>query len=371
MAITAVVCAAIAVAWVLLTPTPALPVTVMTPERRDLATQLDLNAVVINRQVLTITALLDGEIASISAREGDVVAPGDRLAVLDSQRAESLLDQAEAQLSSAEQKLDIAERHHRRMQNLSRAGNTSQQTLDESLDAWQSRAADVDIAASNVAVVRLQLQNTAIAAPFDGVVTRQFAEVGQWVEAGTPLFEVVASDGYLIEAQVDASDWAKVKLGQAVTLSTESAPGLQWESTVSWIAPSVSQNQRQAKSVSVRFEFGDAAPRLLLGQDIDAELELERVNDVLSLPLSAMQEDAPGSYSVFVARDGRALRAPLDVGLINATHAEIAAGLSSDDHVILSREPLTDGQAVELVQRTDQAALSGAVGDDAPVAASQ
>jgi len=54
----------------------------------------------------------------------------------------------------------------------------------------------------------LQIQNATVSAPLDGVVIQEATEAGQWVKAGTPLFELAAKDGYLIEAQVDASDWA-------------------------------------------------------------------------------------------------------------------------------------------------------------------
>ncbi len=323
-------------AWQFVRPTPPVQVSVVSPTKQTLTTSLDLNAVVINDQVVTITALLDGEIASVVFRPGESVKGKEVLAVLDNQQALSILNKAEAELGYAQQKSSIASRTYARLKNLSSAGNTSKQNLDDSLDALRGAQAEVEIAEANVRLAEIQLKNATIEAPFNGIVTEQFVEVGQWVEAGTPLFQIVAENGYLIEAQVDASDWALVETGQKVILSTESAPNTEWESEVSWIAPSVSLNQRDAKSVAVRFEFGDNAPNLLLGQEVDVQLELERVENALTLPLSSMRETAPGEFQVFVNQNDKAIATEIELGLQNATHAEIVSGLSSSNQIIIS-----------------------------------
>jgi RND family efflux transporter MFP subunit len=322
------------VAWQYLKPEPLTRVSMVAPVEQTLSTNLDLNAVVINDQVVTITALLDGEISSVVFREGEKVKKQEVLAVLDNKQAQSLLNKARAEFNYAKQKVNTASRSYSRIKNLSNAGNTSKQNLDESLDQLRGAQAEVEIAEANITLAEIQLQNATIESPFDGIVTQQHAEVGQWVEAGTPLFNVVAENGFLIEAQVDASDWAQVTLGQTVSLSTETAPDKRWQSTVAWIAPRVSQNRRDAKSVAVRFEFGEESPKLLLGQEVDAKLELQRVDNALTLPLSAMHEEAPNAYVVYVVENNKAKRVPVELGLQNATYAEIKSGIGSGDKVI-------------------------------------
>lgn len=321
-------------AWLYLKPEPPVRVGVIEPTVQSLSTKLDLNAIVINSQIVTITALVDGEIGKISAREGVSVKDAQTLAVLDDKKAKSLLDKARAELSYSEQNLKSTSRTYTRLNNLSKAGNASKQSLDDSMDAFRSAEAKLTVATADVTLAELQYENSTVSAPFDGVVTKQFVETGQWVEAGTPLFELAADDGYLIEAQVDASDWARVSMNQRVSLTTESSPDKKWESTVSWIAPTITVNDRDAKAVAIRFTFGDDAPALLLGQEINAELVLEQVNNALTLPLSAMHETEPNQFSVFLAVDNKAKLTPVSVGLINATHAQITDGLSQDDTVI-------------------------------------
>lgn len=333
--------------WQSLEPTPPRQVQIISPKVQTLSTSLELNSVVINDQIVTITALLDGEIGQIEAREGDVVKKGQTLAVLDNKRANSLLEKAEAELAYRKQKVNSASRGYTRIKDLSNAGSTSKQDLDDALDDLLSSQSEVAIAEADLALAELQMQNTIVRAPFDGIVTKQFAESGQWVEAATPMFELVAEDGYLIEAQVDASDWTSVSTGQTVSLSTSSSPDKTWQSTVSWIASSIDNEQRDAKTVAIRFDFGKNPPPLLLGQEVDATLTLEQAEEALTLPLSSMVEHASNQYGVFVADGNKAVWTPVVVGLQNATHAQIVSGVADNDSVIKTRgEPLEDGTEV-------------------------
>lgn len=340
---------AVALAWYFFKPVPPTKVSAVEPQVQSLSTHLDLNAVVINDQVVTITALLNGEIGKIQVSEGTNVQKGQALALLDNQQAQSMLDKARAELDYKQKKFNSANRAYARIKSLSNAGNASKQQLDDSLDAYRASESEVSVAKATVTLAELQLQNATIEAPFAGVITEQYAETGQWVEAGTPLFKLVAANGYLIEAQVDASDWASVSENQSVLLTTESAPDYQWYSSVSWIAPTVALNDRNAKAVAIRFPLGEKAPELLLSQELNAELELERIEDALTLPLSALIETEPGEYAVFVNKGDRAVFTPIEVGLINATHAEIVGGIGENTQVIVARQGrLTNDMPIEI-----------------------
>lgn len=335
--------------WYYLRPVEPIYVNAVQPLRQTLSHTLDLNALVINERIVTITALLNGEIKQTTVREGERVDRGQTLAVLNAEEAQSLLGKAQAELAYKRQKLNTARKRYARVKNLSSAGNTSKQTLDDSLDTFKSAEAELSIAEASLQLAELRLKNGNIIAPFAGIITKQHVETGQWVEAGTPLFRLVDELGYLIEAQVDASDWSQVSLGQLVALSTESAPDNHWQSAVTWMAPVVALNERDAKSVAIRFKLGNESPPLLLGQEVDAALILEQVDDVLTLPLTAMQEVAPGEFAVFRHVDNKASYTPLDVGLINATHAQVTGGIKQDDVIVYSlKNTLADAMAIEI-----------------------
>lgn len=320
------------------------------PERRALAATLELTGTVINDRTVTITALLDGEIVDIGAREGDVVVAGDALATLDNRFAATELDKARAELELARQVLSSASREHERTENLSSRAELSRRAMDDSEDALIRATIELRVAEAAVRLVELKVENATVAAPFAGTVTDRSAETGQWIEAGTKLFTLVATDGDVIEARVDAADTSRVALDQAVALSSEGWPGRSWDSAVAWISPDVTigDGDGAANRFAVRMPLGDGAPALKLGERVDVSLETERREGVLVLPLDALDEYAPGRYRVLVDVAGTARARDVETGLVTIDSAEIVGGLEDDERVVTP---------------------AGAVDADAPVAA--
>ncbi len=326
-------------------PEPVVSVSTVVVEKGDIVRTLNLVGEVINDQTVTMTALLDGEIISIKAREGDAVRKGDTLAELDSQEANTLLDKAKAELQYQQQNVETTTRNHQRLLDLSQAGNASKQALDDALNAKLSAEAAVKVGTTSVTLSELKLQNARIEAPFDGTVVLQSAEIGQWVEAGTRLFTIVSDTGNVIQAEVDSSEWSRVGLEQVAQLSTDAIPDTQWPSEVKWIAPNISEDS--GNTFAVRFSLGDDTPAFLLGQELDVDLELDRVTDVLTAPLQALIEESPGQFVTFVSEAGEAKRRTVELGLKNLIDAEVTAGLNQGDVLILpGRYRLFDGMPI-------------------------
>lgn len=334
-----------AIAYWQFKPDPVVSVSTVSVDKGDIIRTLNLVGEIINDQTVTMTALLDGEIISIKAREGDAVSKGDTLAELDSQEANKLLDKANAELQYQQQNVETTTRNYQRLRNLSRAGNASRQALDDALNAMLSAEAAVKVATASVSLAELKLQNARIEAPFDGTVVLQSAEIGQWVEAGTRLFTIVSDTGNVIEAEVDSSEWSRVELEQVALLSTDAIPEKQWPSRVKWIAPNISEDS--GNTFAVRFSLGDDTPAFLLGQELDVDLELDRVTDVLTAPLQALIEESPGQFVVYVADAGEAKRRTVEIGLKNLIDAEITSGLDQGDVLVLpGRHRLYDGMPI-------------------------
>jgi len=326
---------------------PTVSVKIQTVTLDSVESTLQLTGKVINDRTVTITALLDGEITAILSREGDSVEKGDVLAELDSRQAQALVDKADAELVFQRQALKAAERNYERTQRLSTAGNASRQAMDDSLDQRLGAEASVKAAEATLSLNQLRLDNAIIRSPFAGTVISKTAETGQWLEAGSPLFTVVATIGTVIEATVNASDWSRIGLGQVVTLSTETSDDESWHSKISWIAPTVSRERDSENTVAVRFPIGDDAPVLLLGQEIDVDLILERVDNVIVVPLDALTEIQGEDYVAYVLDGDTARQRVVTLGITSLSDAEVLTGISEGDELLLpGRQQLSDGQTV-------------------------
>ena len=183
------------------------------------------------------------------------------------------------------------------------------------------------------------------------MVTEQTAETGQWVEAGTQLFTVVATAGRVIEAPVDASDAARVSLDQSVSLSradaSQSEESRAWASEVVWISQRVNVADG-GNSFDVRLALDERAPSLMLGEQIDVELEIDSRTSVPVLPLEAIRERGQEEAVVYVfTADGTLSERQVRTGLFTVDAVEIVEGLIEGESVALPRGvPLSDGLSV-------------------------
>jgi RND family efflux transporter MFP subunit len=315
--------------------------------RGSIDSRLQLTGRVINDRTVTLTALLDGEIMAIRAREGDVVKAGAVLAELDSRQAQALLDKANAELLLQQHSVDAALRNYERIRQLFEVGNASEQALDDSLDTKLAAEASLQAAQATLTLNQLRLDNAMIRSPFAGTVIQQSAETGQWLEAGQPLFKVVATEGMVIETPVSATDWPRLSVGQKVELTSEVNSDIHWTSEVSWIAPTVVERDSEGNTVAVRFPPGEDAPALLLGQEVDVDLSLQQVDNVLVVPFQVLQEGSSGEFTAFVLEDDSARQRRVAIGLTSLDTAEIVYGLAEGDQVIIpGGQLLHDGQAV-------------------------
>lgn len=332
-------------AWFYLRPEPPVVVDVIVAERSEIATSLQLTGQVVNDRTVSITALLDGEITGINARQGDAVAAGAVLASLDNQVAIAQVTKAEAELAYQRRHLQIANSNYNRTRNLLDKGSGTQQAVDDRLLEKRRVEAAFKVAEADLAIRQLQMKNAEIKAPFAGTIIQQQAEVGQWVEAGTQLFVLVADDGQVVEMLVDAGDATKVVLGQRAELSLEADPDSSWENEVIWIAPSITASGN-SNALAVRVSM-DGVSGLLLDQQVDVELELARREDVVVLQQAALLSNS-GEYYVLLENNGVASRQSVEPGIFSVDTVEILKGLDAGDRVILpGLIPPKDGQAIE------------------------
>ena len=309
-------------------------------ESGSLVTALSLTGELVNDRTVTITALVDGEITAVTAREGDTVKAAATLAEQDPVTARALLEKARAEQNIALANAKEAKSSLDRTERLWRRGDMSEQLYDDARHTSLKADSSVIVAKSAVTIAARAVRDATIRAPFDGQVIEQTTETGQWVEAGTPLFVLVATTGQVIEAYVDATDIASVDLDQAAIMTSDAWPSQSWRSKVDWIAPVIASPGRRRSAdvppnaIAVRLPMGAKAPTLRLGQQVDVELETARRDDVLKLPLTALRQNANGDFEALTVDAGEVQVRPVQTGLVTLDMAEITDGLSEGEEVI-------------------------------------
>ncbi|MES9939447.1 MAG: efflux RND transporter periplasmic adaptor subunit, partial [Candidatus Thiodiazotropha sp. 6PLUC7] len=259
-------------------------------ERGELELVVRVTGEVINDRSVALTALVDGQVVAVDVGVGDRVKAEQALASMDNRAAAANRQRAQAFVQQQAVGRKEAKRRFQRLQKLVSKGAVTQEQLEDAKLNLEAATAALEVAKAELRLTDVAQEWQQITAPFDAVVVKKSTEVGQWVEAGTTLFSLVALDHWEIEAHVDAVDSGRIKIGQQIELRCDAFPGKKWLSEVNWIGPNVEQEKdHQLNTFSVRMRLGDEAPPLLLGQQLDLKIEVARREGVLKLPFTALK----------------------------------------------------------------------------------
>ncbi len=299
---------------------------------------------------------ISGQIVSLPYREGAQVKQGAILLELwnDDLKAsraltEEELKAAEAQARAACTSAALAERESARQTRLKPSGLVSADVVDKAqAQAASLRAqchaseAQVDVVRARFATLDAQLDRTIVRAPFDGVIAELNGELFEITAPSPPgiptppAVDLVEFGCIYIEAPIDEVDAAAVRVGMPVRVQLDAFRDELFDGQVRRIGAYVEDREKQARFVTVEIELA-ADPRnarLLPGYSADAEIILDRRDDVLRLPSEVIMED--GGVLVFAPDSGGIARRTLRKGLSNWRWTEVLEGLNAGEQVVVN-----------------------------------
>src|SRR2546428_480476 len=176
--------------------------------------------------------------------EGDRVAKGTVLARLRESEFEESVRQARAQVVEAEATLRRARQDFERADALNKTQSLTQPDYDQARTQLDVSEARLEGAQAQYQVARTSLDDCALKAPFDGVVTTAALQVGQLVSPQTAGF--VLDDLTSVKAIFGVSDvmLEELKLGRTLSMSTQSMPGSELHGRITRIAPAADPKSR-------------------------------------------------------------------------------------------------------------------------------
>ena len=267
-----------------------------------------------------VTAQLEGWVEAVPARENQQVSRGSLMAVIDSTEYALGVEQARADLLTAEADFrqmvlfedeieDTGVREERRRVARARSG------LDQR---------EVELRRAE-----LELARTRVTAPFEGRVANIRVVQGQYVTPGTELVTIVDLDPIKVEVQVLESELAFLSAGRSAEVSFAAYPGERFSGRIETINPVVDPETRTGR-VTVMLQNGDG--RIKPGMYAEVSLDAEALPDRVMVPRAAILERGEGRRrNMLFVYDGEA-----DGGLAKWRYVNI--GRENDTHVELLRE---------------------------------
>jgi RND family efflux transporter MFP subunit len=361
-------------------PPEPLAVTTAAVENRPIERHLRVTGSLLADEQAEVSAELAGRVTATPVERGTRVAAGALLVRISAsetsaqlQEAEANAGQIEARLGlapgqafdpkrvpdvlNAQASLDLAEAEFARIQALldqkvvSRSEWEQRRTQVEAARQQYKVAVNVaeqsyrslQAARARVALANKSLADTAVRAPFSGLVAERAVSVGDYVTKGARVATVVSIDPLRVELTVPEQAIAQVKVGQPVRLGVDAYPGVEFAATVRFVSPSVRVDQR---ALTVEAVAPNEDGRLKPGLFVTALIQLGAPAPALTVPGSAV-ETVSGTSRVFVVKDGKAEERIVTLGEKLGDRVEVTSGLADGD--VVAAEPrgrLTDGMAV-------------------------
>ncbi len=257
--------------------------------------------------------------------------------------------EAEAQANLEAQLAQLAEQQ----QNLAETQKGSR--IEEIAQA----EAEVVEAQAQLDSVQIQLNKTTVRAPFAGIITRRYAEKGDYVDSTTAASDTEGAtstsiselaSGLEIEAKIPEASIAQIKLGQTVNIQVDAYTNETFKGKVRLIAPrAIKDNNVTSFRVKVALTTGQS--KLQSGMNTRLTFISQPIVNAIAIPIAAVVTQADGKTGVYVAdAQNQAKFKVVKLGTTSGDRVEISAGLTKGDRIFTSPPSNVTIEGVDTVE---------------------
>jgi multidrug efflux pump subunit AcrA (membrane-fusion protein) len=345
---------------------------------------------------VTIYSKVQGWVEKINVREGDRVKVGQVLATLDAREAEATVAQSKASLEAAIARLkqvkataeeniqsqiqhtkanmDLAQADLIRARELYEKNFIARQQMDEAqmkfnvakaaydlaLNSIRQKTWENDIALAEAQVQQAkatldlnqaQLANLVILSPMNGKVTKRYVDPGTMAKDTTPILALMDLDVVKMVVNVIEKEFVRLHKGQPVQVTVTAFPGRTFQGNIAIITPAL---ELQSRTAEIQISIPNPGYILNPGMFGRVEILLRSTPQATLVPIQALIKDGNEDV-VFVVKEGKTHRRPIQKGASRDTVVEISRGLSPGEQVVTAgQEILRDGIPVRLVAKSEK-----------------
>lgn len=361
-------------------------------------------------RTVEVKSKIAGTVSDIMVNEGDHVASGQVLAVIDPDPTQTLLLlQKRSAVTQNRINLDQAEKELARLRELARSSLVSEKDVEDAENNFLLRQNAFTLAQQELDIMEREIETSGegteerivaskVRAPYDGYITRRYVEEGaivtsgiSSVAAGTDLFQIGDPSTRIIRAQISEVDIGRVDVGNDVRIMLDAYPDTSFAGRIKHIAPvGGTVSGRNVITFKTEIEILDGDPRLRPGMSCDVDILIAREDSTLWLPIESIHETTEGSgdedgddervvRSVYVKHDDfvpkkkkwgmfGAASSPFEafdprevtVGIVSENRMQILSGV--DTTMVIALDATAVAEALEALN--DTAAKTDTVSDD-------
>jgi len=301
-----------------------------------------------------IFARTNGYLKKWYADIGANVKAGQLLAEIDSPEVDQQLQQARADLATAQANMNLAEVTAARYKDLLKTDSVAQQDVDNATGNFDARKTTVESAQANVKRLLDMQAFEKVYAPFDGVITARNTDIGQLIDSGSSggtareLFHIAAMNPLRVYVNVPQFDSPEIRPGLHAELALTEFPGRRFQGSVVRSSGAIDNTSR---TLLTEVDVDNSARLLKPGGYVEVHLKLPSPVNTFTLPVNATIFKSAG-LQVAIVKNGKTISLiPVTPGRDFGTVIEIVAGLKGDEWVVLNpSDSLTDGAVVRVAE---------------------
>jgi len=358
----------------------AVTVGVTKVTRKTLQRQITLSSELVPFQEIDVYAKESGFVKNLYVDYGSRVQTGRLMAILEIPELEAELQVDQAAIKNATDEVSRAEHELKRYQAQYRAlhleytrlngvfesqpGLVAQQEVDDAQGKDLAAASQVDAGESALEAAQSQLlvgksrlihdqalfAYARITAPFSGVITQRYANLGTLMQAGTssstqsmPLVRLSQDDLFRLVIPVPESSVRYIRVGDPVDVHVPSL-NRSFPGKVARFSVDV---QEDTRTMHTEVDVPNRDRLLMPGMYAETTLTLEAKDNVLAVPLEAVNHAGDQTTVYVVSPTGKVEDRVITMGLETSTDAEVVSGLAEGESAIVSdRSGLKPGEEV-------------------------
>jgi RND family efflux transporter MFP subunit len=330
-------------------PQATQPIPVVTPRTQSVSSYVEVTGNAASVNAVKLIARVEGYLDQIHYEDGQFVKKDDLLFTVQQDQYKDQLQQAQAQLLTAQASLTYAKTELVRYAKLVKQDAATQTEVDHWTFEKASAEASLLNAQAQIALAKLNLSYTEVRAPFDGIVGKHLIDPGNVVGGGgqqTALAEITQLDPIYVVANLSEQQVLQIRQNLSqhrltfadlrkvpVDVALSDQTGFPLQGTIEYVSPGIDP---ATGTLLVRGILANPDRTLLPGFFVKMRLPMGRVDrNALLVPDRSLQEDQGGRYLLIVNKDDVVVQRYVQLGQLDGSLRVITSGLKPDDRVVV------------------------------------
>jgi RND family efflux transporter MFP subunit len=295
-----------------------------------------------------IASEIQGLVESLPGEEGKFVNKGDVLAKFNTRSIEIDLNEAKARKREAQARYHLAKQNLARFQELESKGVASIQQLQGAETEKSALGARISQIQAQVEGFEYDIEKSQIVAPFSGYVTEEYTEVGQWVEKGGPVVELI--DIEIAEINIDMPERyiSKVKTGLNVNVNFDALPDLKLKGKITSLVP---QADRESRTFPVKINIDNKDGTIKSGMVARVSFPIGEPSTVKLVPKDAIVSQNNANF-IYVVNEGTVQPMPVSTGIAFEDKIQVIGPVQIGQLVVVKgNERLMPNQSVKILNQ--------------------